>query len=376
MAREYTLHRVPVASPPPRVPACPPGGSGGRPGAGAAGGAGGAERASPRLVICGISERSERSAARNAQSKTDFLRHVYDEAPITGFRVMRRDVLTVRSARDPDKLAARLEDTKRGEIESLSYASRKRLAIIAANTDVVFRSFVTVTYPKAFPCDGLLVKEHLHALLAALRRKCGGQLSYLWFLEFQKRGAPHFHAFLDQELPEPLSTLARRGGRVRKSVRVHLPWQDWLCRRWFEIVGSGDDKHLRAGAAWEVVEKPDGAARYVAKECYKTFQKVVPPDFQNVGRFWGCSRDVPPPEGRLIPCTDAEMKRIFPAQFLDKEGRPYPVMFGAAPHYDSICNTSLDPVKRKQWKRTKRNETAELLIVEKISKPVGIESSY
>lgn len=311
------------------------------------GGTSGTRADSARLVNCAISERNPRKV-----STSDFLQFIYEQAPVVGFRVHKNDVETIRKARFPDELADRLEGAERGTIEFLSSKSRRRLALIAGNSDVPMRSFVTVTYPNEFPCDGHLVKVHLHALLAALRRKDPG-LSYLWFLEFQRRGAPHFHAFLSTALPCPLEPLSRRCGRVRKSVLVNRDYQDWISRRWFEIVGSGDEKHLKAGAAWEVVEKPDGAARYVSKESYKTFQKSVPEEFQNVGRFWGCSRDLSLPAGKEIFCTLDRMKDIFPEGCFDPEGNPFPVMFGAASAFREIESTLKNPEKERSWKSQK-----------------------
>jgi hypothetical protein len=290
---------------------------------------------------------------------------------VTGFRVLKNDVVTVRSARYPDDLAARLEGCVRGKIEYLSADSRRRLALLAGNCSVSFRSFVTLTYPAAFPCDGALVKRHLHAALAALRRKCPG-VQYIWFLEFQRRGAPHFHAFLDASLPSPLGPMARRSGRVRKEVFVHWPWQDWLSRRWFEIVGSGDPQHLAAGAAWERVEKEDGAARYVAKECYKTFQKFVPEGYQDVGRFWGASRGVSLVEERSVVCHSGDMRAIFDKQAFRDDGEPHSVLFGAAESYRKIMDTAADPAKVRKWKRTRKNQTGELNGL--ISSPVALSS--
>lgn len=289
-------------------------------------------------------------------SKDKFIDFIYDSAPVIGFRAHKNDVEVIRCAREPEKLAERLEGAVRGEIEYLSKKSRRRLALIAGNSDVAMRSFVTATYPAAFPCDGKIVKKHLHALLAALRRKDPG-LSYLWFLEFQRRGAPHFHAFLSTPLPEPLSVMVRKSGRVRKECQVNWEFQKWLSNRWFEIVGSGDEKHRRAGAAWEVVEKPDGAARYVAKESYKTIQKNVPAAFSNVGRFWGCSRDLSLPPPREVFCSVEEMRKIFPPECFDPEGNPFPVMFGAGAAYSEILDTAKDPAKVRAWKKGPRQKS-------------------
>lgn len=307
------------------------------------------------LVNCVISSRKfeNKDAGKvekpSRSSKLDFLAFIYDQAPVVGFRVMKNDVLTVRAARYPEDLAGRLEGSVRGKIERLSFASRRRLALVAGNSPIVFRSFVTVSYPSVFPADGKLVKKHLKNLLDALRRRCG-KLEYLWFLEFQRRGAPHVHIFLDHDLPQPLAEMKRLCGRIRKSCRVNWESQDWLSETWYRIVGSGDEKHLRAGAAWEVVEKPDGAARYVAKESYKTFQKEVPKDFQNVGRFWGCSKGVSPDEGKMVFANQEQVAAIFPAS-VDPEGNPFPVMFSAAGEYRKILGTVKDPAKFREWKR-------------------------
>ena len=267
----------------------------------------------------------------------------------------KNDVVTVRAARYPEDLTANLEGCERGKIEFLSMKSRRRLALRAGNSDVVMRSFVTVSYPAEFPCDGKVVKRHLNLLLKSLKRFCG-DLEYLWFLEFQKRGAPHLHLFLDYALPAPLAVMKRRDARRVKEVRVNWNCQDWLSQRWFEIVGSGDEKHLAAGAAWEVIDKPDGAARYVAKESYKTFQKVVPDDFQNVGRFWGTSRGVKTDEGKMVHATVDQMRAVFGDECFDPEGNPFPVLFSASESYRKIIDSTRDPVKVRAWKSGKSGQ--------------------
>lgn len=316
-----------------------------------------AVRPNPGLVNCAINER---------YSSSDWFRFLSQTAPVVGFEVLKNDVVAVRAARNPEELAERLEGSERGKIEFLSSRSRRRLALVAGNCDVAFKSFVTLTYPARFPCDGVVVKRHLHAALAAIRRKCPG-VEYLWFLEFQKRGAPHFHMFLDAELPGPLSPMARKSGRVRKTVSVFWPWQDWLSERWFEIVGSGDPSHLKAGAAWEMVEKVDGCARYVAKEAYKTFQKTVPEAFQNVGRFWGCSRGVRVAAGKFVSCTPQRMAEIFGPECFGAEGDPFPVMFGAAESYRKVLGTPDDPAKLRGWKSRVIHQAVMPLMSEKVS---------
>src|SRR5512146_128055 len=108
--------------------------------------------------------------------------------PVVGVAVYRCDVVVLRKG---DRKSG--HKSTRGVITMLSDDSLKRLAFVANNANVDFRSMITLTYPNEFPVSGKVCKQHLDAMLKALKRKCGDGLQYLWFLEFQKRGAPHFH---------------------------------------------------------------------------------------------------------------------------------------------------------------------------------------
>ena len=56
--------------------------------------------------------------------------------------------------------------------------------------------------------------------------------------------------------------------------------------------------------AWELIRSPDGAARYALKYATKPYQKKVPEDFQDVGRFWGCSRDISRSASEVVDTVD------------------------------------------------------------------------
>jgi hypothetical protein len=155
---------------------------------------------------------------------------------------------------------SRCGTSKRGKITSLSYKARHRLLLQARNVDGMVAE-ATLTWPAEFPTDGLIVKRNLWAMLHWLtRRGIGG----MWFLEFQERGAPHFHVFLD--------------GKVGKVA---------LSAAWYRIVKSGDEKHLRAGTRIAGIRKPYALAVYAAKYAAKMAQKTVPEGYSDVGRFWG-----------------------------------------------------------------------------------------
>lgn len=162
---------------------------------------------------------------------------------------------------------------ERGAITQLSKASLRRMCFVAQNTTAKFQMMTTLTYPKEFPTDGREVKRHFYKWLKWSKKHCEVD-TYFWALEFQGRGAPHFHIFT------PFSLLMR---------------SKLACsREWYEIVGSGDEKHLKAGTRIEALRKQDSVGRYAAKYASKTYQKAVPPDYQNVGRFWGNSYNVKP----------------------------------------------------------------------------------
>ena len=89
-----------------------------------------------------------------------------------------------------------------------------------------------------------------------------------------------------------------------------------LLKIWFDIVGSGDLKHLKKGAHIEAIRNKDGMAGYFATYLSKQDQKQVPVAFNNVGRFWGVSKN-------LLDCT---IKKFYgkyaDIQELKRELRP------------------------------------------------------
>ncbi len=150
----------------------------------------------------------------------------------------------------------------RCKILGLSRKSRQRLTYKARNLEPgVIKIMLTLTYPGEFPTDGAKVKRDLAAMRKWLTRR---GIAGLWMLEFQERGAPHFHFFLT--------------GPVDK---------DEVSKQWYRIVGSNDERHLRAGTRIETIRKPHAVPAYVAKYISKNQQKEVPPEYESVGRFWG-----------------------------------------------------------------------------------------
>lgn len=133
---------------------------------------------------------------------------------------------------------------------------------------------VTLTYPYEYPTNGTETKEHLRRFLQELQREDARRLdkrpsdqphSAFWFLEFQDRGAPHYHIFTNRPVNK-----------------------QWCSRRWYDIVKSEDIRHLHAGTRCEkLVRGRAGTISYASKYAAKQSQKKVPAFFENVGRFWG-----------------------------------------------------------------------------------------
>jgi len=209
--------------------------------------------------------------------------------PITAVEVYSNDLVIKRSRKMAHKHG------KREQVKELSKASLKRLAFVASNTQVEFRTMLTLTYPSIFPGSGKEVKAHLGKLLHCLAVEWG-DFEYLWFLEFQARGAPHIH-LLTNVMPWSREQFNRE--------------RAWLSSVWYAIVDSGDLKHWYAGTRFEWLRSQEGGKRYIISYVHKPRQKVVPRGFWDVGRFWGCSPNVRPLPIFSIPIKEKELRQVL-----------------------------------------------------------------
>jgi hypothetical protein len=185
----------------------------------------------------------------------------------------------------------------RGEITSWSPKSRFAMARRFASLDYSpwnqladngFRVvMLTLTYPgnwlEIVPGSSVATR-HLRVFRERLHRATGQPPHVIWKREFQRRGAPHYHLLL----PLPLSI-------GPETI------QEWVSRSWFEIVGSGDPRHLAAGTGLDWTEglrmvDPVRLARYFSSHAApngrstKEYQNIAEKawiDAHDVGRFWG-----------------------------------------------------------------------------------------
>ena len=163
-------------------------------------------------------------------------------------------------------------------------------------------AFVTLTYPAEYPRDGRVVKRHLKALRKRMGRGFGDELRAVWAMEFQKRGAPHFMLLVNCFVPAKL-----------------------LAKWWYEVVGSGDERHLRAGVQAEA-PKGDLRAYFLKRYMAKGDQKAVPDDYQHPGRMWGTWGKLGKVEleVELSEAVGVKVKRVLRRSVEQRSGRRLP----------------------------------------------------
>jgi len=182
------------------------------------------------------------------------------------------------------------------EVTAWSRKSRANMVrqMAAADWGPVFGSsvpvMVTLTYPgewESVAPDGETVKRHLDNFRRAWFHRWGSPLVGAWKLEFQRRGAPHFHLMV----PTPPVPPAE--------------FRSWVSAVWARIVGHSDPvqyaNHLMAGTGIDYangarMRDPRRVAVYFLKHGTKThdgkeYQNAVPEQWQapgkGPGRFWG-----------------------------------------------------------------------------------------
>jgi len=118
--------------------------------------------------------------------------------PVSGAKVYRGAVVVKRLC--TVQMRPNQNKKKGQKIMYLSKRSLNNFAFIVSTTEVKFCSLLTLSYGVNFPRNGRVVKADLTRVLTWLKRHYPG-LGYFWFLEFQRRGAPHLHLGLSVEYP-------------------------------------------------------------------------------------------------------------------------------------------------------------------------------
>lgn len=220
------------------------------------------------------------------------------------------------------------ESAGRGEISGWSAKSRARMVARLAELDYApmflqgdFPAMVTLTYPGGWEVvapNGEVVKGHLTSFFKRFERAWGVELICVWKMEFQSRGAPHFHLLMcppsgragaHRQAAHAEKLAAYDAGvratrpRWRPAVGDGLIFRDWLSAVWADIVAHPDleqrKRHEMAGTAVDYSEgergrDPKRMAVYFCKHgtfAAKEYQHDVPElwqeDGRGPGRFWG-----------------------------------------------------------------------------------------
>ena len=186
------------------------------------------------------------------------------------------------------------DQPKRGEITEFSARSRQRLRCkIASVCRNELPYFLTLTYPAEWTWDAELWKRHLKIFSQRFVRRFP-TAGFIWKLEFQQRGAPHFHPFV-WGIPE--------------SEGFHAII-DFISEAWFQVVGSGDQKHFIAGTRVEKMRSATAAIRYVTGYASKTDQTLVG---KKAGRYWGVvgKQNIPWGPAEKIELNERQAKMVL-----------------------------------------------------------------
>ena len=195
----------------------------------------------------------------------------------------------------------------RGNITRLSEKSRKRLlefliSIPWENYDPDQVREVTLTYHENYPDNGKEVKRQLDNFRRDIMRKYPKSI-FIWKLEYQKRGAPHFHIILITKKVEELGDYqVIKDGEIyffdrveKKRIEVgERGLRAFVQEKWSHHTKDSIEQ-FNSGIEVEEVRKKESIAfylcKYIAKDrkaTKKEYQHEVPEWFKNCGRWWGC----------------------------------------------------------------------------------------
>jgi len=163
---------------------------------------------------------------------------------------------------------------QRGKIKGLSSASRKRLLDLLASLEFgsVFSVHIVLTYPDKYPTT-IRAKQNKRSMLERIRRRFP-ETSGIWRIEYQKRGAPHFHLLLF-DLP------------FVPKEDVQLWWSDIIgYPRAFTSIDAVDAKAAGRYVA-KYIAKKDGVEPERVQICDTDKPTKSETENDSPGRSWG-----------------------------------------------------------------------------------------
>lgn len=166
----------------------------------------------------------------------------------------------------------------RGKIGGFSKQARLRMIKrLASVRDEVLEHalWLDLTYPDVMT-DSIRAARDLHVLEKRLRRAFPSARG-IWKKELQERGAIHFHLMV---------------------FGVDFIPHGWLAENWYQVVGSGNPDHLKAGTSISRVHNRRQAAGYACK--YQAKEEKSESAESVGGRWWGMFGDWEQDLGEII----------------------------------------------------------------------------
>jgi hypothetical protein len=194
---------------------------------------------------------------------------------------------------------------KRKKINGLSRAARRRMMYQLCMTQTAVKpNFVTLTYPDHFNTDPRVWKRDLDTFFKRMERENPGASAF-WRLDLKVRKsgdnvgkvAPHYH--------------------ILTWGVDYLELLVFVRKAWWEVVGSGNEDHYKAGVRVERIKTDNGVKRYAAKYASKIEGEVENYQIAEkqgvVGRLWGKfnSENIPWSSVEEIETDDKEVINLF-----------------------------------------------------------------
>ncbi|MBA7552518.1 hypothetical protein ES705_45083 [subsurface metagenome] len=168
--------------------------------------------------------------------------------------------------------------SSRGSVRKFSKKSRFRLftALAKIRADLPHKPiFVSLTYHYG---HRLIIddnKTHLHHFLVRLRQ-FDLNVQFVWRIELQKRGAPHFHLIIFPGV--------QPDGFKEDDYNIKI------SSLWHEIADPKSRAHKEYGCKVKSINSYREACIYLSKYVAK---EPIECDSDLIGKHWGCSRNLP-----------------------------------------------------------------------------------
>ncbi len=199
----------------------------------------------------------------------------------------------------PQETSKRHTGGKRDKVKGFSKGSRSRLMKRLSKQKLrgKFCFFLTLTYPELYAIAHEYTKRDLDVMHKSLKRHFPEIEYTMWRLEYQKRGAPHYHILIVMDVPtEGLSPkkIARLCGAQQKKIIAFCKtrWPKIARDSWIASGGDSDayvshfDKHVKVGHNVQYMQTRRMVQNYISKYVGKIDddEHAYP---ENCGRVWG-----------------------------------------------------------------------------------------